>query len=150
MPQKPKKYNRRKMTRSVQSPQKGHISMMAQTQNRNKKVYGKRVSQLEAMSHTILQNGVLVLAAPLIMIRKASYIMLLLLVTGLMIVGLLSPVQLISHLALLLALLILIILNLSAWFVMIVGVLTRRSTTTVSQTLRQQSRKHSVQSQTKH
>src|SRR3990172_8550650 len=34
MPQKPKKYSRRKMTRSVQSPQKGHISTMAQTQNK--------------------------------------------------------------------------------------------------------------------
>src|SRR3990167_11369027 len=53
MPQKPKKYSRRKMTRSVQSPQKGHISTMAQTQNKNRQVSGKRAKPIQAMSrHT--------------------------------------------------------------------------------------------------
>src|SRR3990167_2128592 len=188
MPQKPKKYNRRKMTRSVRTPEWGKVidwetapriktiknvgktnwptkgmltkaakdsnktqrKLMAQMPNRNKKVSGKQVSQSGVMFRTILRNGVHVLVAPLIMIRKASYIMLLLLVTGLTITALLSPAQTISHLALLLASLTLIILNLWQLSVMIGVGSTHRSTTTESQTLRQRFKKHSERLRTKH
>src|SRR3990167_4206432 len=131
-----------KMKSRYRSPKSGHISMTAQTLLKNRQVSGKRASQSEVTFRTILRNGGLALAVPLIMIQKASYIMLLLLVIGLMMTALVSPVQTISRLALLLALLILIISNLSAWFVMIVAGFTNPSTTTALQTLRQRPSKH--------